>query len=128
MTPEPASSSAQAVVAGISAAVLAWTGITFHTLLWALIGSLAALVFINPIQQDGNSLSVRAVASILFSMLAGAVLAEVAEMGLIWAGAAEKAAATAHLGIAFVCGAGAKPFLIGAVERVTKVIGGKPNA
>ena len=126
MITEPAGSAAQSALAGISATVLAWTGITFHSILWSFFGVLGALVFLAPVMTDGRGGALRVFSIVFLSTMIGAGLAEVVyammvSMTMIPA----KVATGAHLGVALLAGAGAKPLLIAGVNRLKRMVEGK---
>lgn len=124
MVPEPANSAAQSVIAGMSATVLALTGVTFHGLLWALAGAVVALMFARP-EPDTVTTRAKVLASIFASMLVGAVMADLIAAILENAELIKPATAHAmHLGLAFVIGAGAKRILNAAIDKVVAALGG----
>jgi hypothetical protein len=125
MVPEPSGSVGQSVIAAVSATILAWTGITFLSILWSFIGVLAALVFIAPQAGEGASFNMKALFTVFIATMVGAGIAEIAHyMMSASAMLSDKFANQAHLGIALICGAGAKPLLVAGIDRMTRVLGG----
>lgn len=124
MVPEPANSAAQATIAGVSAMVLAVTGVTFHGLLWALAGAVVALMFARP-EPDTARTRAKVLATIFAATLTGAVMADLIAALLEGGGLLPPTAANAaHLGLAFIIGAGAKRILNAAIDKLVGTLGG----
>lgn len=100
VAPEP-TSAVQSLIAALSAMILSLLGVTFHSLLWGMLGALVALIFANPIPKA------QAVTSVFCGMLCGAVLADTF-VSLILVAVPEKTAEGLKLGVAFLIGGGAK--------------------
>lgn len=129
MAPEPANSAAQMALASISAAILAWTGITYLSLLWSFFGVMAATVFITPQLSEGPAFSAKVFVTVFLATLVGAGLAEFAHAMMVSSGiVGDKLATGAHVGIALITGAGAKPLLVAGVNRFVGVMGGTASS
>jgi hypothetical protein len=103
MVPEPTHSAVQVAIAGFSATILSITGVTFHGLLWGMLGALVALL-ITPPQDRG-----KAVVAVFCGALCGAVLSDLGlSLAVGLTGLSEKTAESMHLGAAFLIGGGAK--------------------
>lgn len=125
MVPEPAASVTQTLVASISAAILAWTGLTYLSLLWSFFGVMFATIFIQPQIVDGPSFNAKVFITVFFATIAGAGLAELAHALMLAANIInDKAANGAHIGIALLLGAGAKPCMVAGVNRAVRVFEG----
>ncbi len=103
MVPEPASSAVQVIVAGISATIFTITGVTFHGLLWGMLGAIVMLMMTPP-QERG-----RAIFAVFCGAVCGAVLSDMLlGVATAFAGVPDKTAESMHLGSAFIIGGGFK--------------------
>lgn len=126
MVTEPVQSTAQALVSGVSAAIVAWTGITYLSIFWSFIGVMAATVFITPQIKDSEGFRTKVFFTVFISTMVGAGLAELAHAFMMASGVInEKFANGAHLGIALLLGAGAKPCLVAGIKRMTNIFSGE---
>lgn len=122
MVAEP-TSAVQTAIAAISVTILTLLGVTFHSLLWAMLGSLVSLMFAKPIPKS------QAVAAVFCGMLCGAVMADMFVAIAITA----LPAATANgikLGMAFLIGGGAKELFSAGIAFLVKRAnpGGSPGS
>jgi hypothetical protein len=127
MVTEPAASATQTLISSLSAAILAWTGLTYLSLLWSFFGVLFATVFIQPQAADAPSFQTKVFLTVFLATIAGAGLAELVHSMLIASGVVtDKASAGVHIGIALLLGAGAKPCMVAGVSRLVRVFSGEP--
>jgi len=125
MVTEPAASATQTLISSLSAAILAWTGLTYLSLLWSFFGVLFATVFIQPQAADAPSFQTKVFLTVFLATLAGAGLAELVHSMLIASGVVTDKAGV-HIGIALLLGAGAKPCMVAGVSRLVRVFSGEP--
>lgn len=114
---EPAATTISTFAAGMSAGALALFGVTFHGLLWALLGAIVSLMFTPPQSRKA------AIAAVLGGMLSGAVLSDTI-VALLSFALDEKLRAGIHLGLAFLIGGGAKQVLSALLTMILSRIEG----
>lgn len=112
---EPAGITISTFAAGLSAGSLALFGVTYHGLLWALLGAIVSLMFAPPQSRK------QALAAVIGGMLGGAVLSDLAQL-LLPSATDERVKSGVHLALAFGIGYGAKALMAAALESALKRI------